>query len=474
MEKYIKEVFKLNKTNSKVKQKVFFWLNKYLTGDSMDYKQITGITAPILVDQAFLILMSLLNTAMISSAGVSAVSAVSMVDSLNIFLVNVFIAVATGGTVIVAQFKGSGQTNMVAKTATQAISACTIFSVTLSLFVIIFHDPVLKLLFGQAEADVLSNAKIYLIGSCISYPLIAIFQAVTGALRGVGETKPVLNLSLFMNLTNTGLNVLFITIFNMGITGLVLSVITARVLGVLAALIYIIKYNETIHFKIKEALHLDFAILRKVMYIGIPFAAEQLFFNGGKLLTQTFIVQLGTLAMTVYAISNSIALLFQIGPNAISISIITVVGQCIGKRNIKDAKKFTKSLIGLSSIFFIVSAVILLPLFPLIIKMFNPPEEIIPTIFTLMLISAITQPLLWSLSFVMPSALRAAGDSTFTSVASLLSMWLLRVVLGYILGITLGFGIIGVWVAMIIEWGARGIIFTWRFKGKKWYAHKLV
>jgi Na+-driven multidrug efflux pump len=107
-------------------------------------------------------------------------------------------------------------------------------------------------------------------------------------------------------------------------------------------------------------------------------------------------------------------------------------------------------------------------------KMFHPPEKIIPTIFAMMLISAITQPILWSPSFVMPSALRAAGDSNFTSIASLLSMWLLRVVLGYILGITFRFGIIGVWAAMNIEWGMRGLIFGWRFKGKKWYAHRLV
>jgi Na+-driven multidrug efflux pump len=279
---------------------------------------------------------------------------------------------------------------------------------------------------------------------------------------------------LLLNLTNTILNVVLITFFNMGVEGLVISTIIARFLGMAASLIYVIKYNETIRFQLKKALHLDFSILKKVMFIGLPFAAEQIFFNGGKLLTQTFIVQLGTMALTVYAIGNSIALLFQIGPNALGISIVTVVGQCIGRRNIQDARKFVKSFIGLSSIFFVTAAVIIMPFFPLLIKMFNPPEEIIPTIFTLILISAIAQPLLWSQSFIMPSALRAAGDSNFTSIASLLSMWLLRVVLGYILGITLGFGIIGVWVAMIIEWGVRGMIFTGRFKGKKWFAHKLV
>ena len=464
----------MNKIELNIRHRTVSLLDKYFSGESIDYKKIFAIILPIFVDQAFLIIMSLLNTAMISSAGVAAVSAVSMVDSLNIFLVNVFIAVATGGTVIVAQYKGSGNAEMVSKTATQAITAVTIFSVLISALVIIFHTPTLNILFGKAEADVFQNARIYLIGSCLSYPFIAIFQAVTGSLRGVGETKPCLNLSLLMNLTNTILNVLLITIFKMGVEGLVISTLLARFLGMAASLVYVLKYNESIRFKIKNAVRIDLSILKKVMFIGLPFAAEQIFFNGGKLLTQTFIVQLGTLSMTVYAIGNALIMLYQIGPNSLGIAIVTIVGQCIGRRNIADARKFIFSLIGLSSIIFVIAGFMLLPLFPVLIKMFNPPADIVPTIFTLVLIAVIAQPILWSPSFILPSALRAAGDSNFTSVASLLSMWLLRVILGYVLGITLGFGIIGVWVAMIVEWGTRGLIFGWRFKGKKWYAHKLV
>lgn len=457
-----------------LKRKSIFLLNKYFTGDSLDYKQIIAIIIPILVDQAFIILMSLLNTAMVSSSGVAAVSAVSMVDSLNIFLINVFVAVATGGTVIVAQYKGSGNDQMVSKSAAQAISAVAIISLFLSALVIIFHMPTLNLLFGRAEADVLQNAKIYLIGSCLSYPFIAIFQAVNGALRGVAETKACLGLSLIMNVTFLILNVLFITVLDMGVMGLIVSMLTARILGMVASLIYLLKYNQTLRFKIKNALRLNFSILKKIMFIGIPFAAEQMFFNGGKLLTQTFIVQLGTLAITVNAIGGSISLLFQIGANALSIAIVTVVGQCIGRRDIADARKYVKSFLGLSTIFFIISDLILLPLFPLIVRLFSPPAEIIPTIFQLTLLIAIAQPLFWSFSFITPSALRAAGDSNFTSISSLLSMWLLRVVLGYFLGITLGFGIMGVWIAMVTEWVVRGSVFMWRFKGEKWYSRKLI
>lgn len=456
------------------KEKSNTFLNKYFTGKTLDFRQIIAIIIPIFVDQAFIILMALLNTAMIASSGVAAVSAVSMVDSINIFLVNVFVAVATGGTVIVAQYKGSGNPEMVSKSATQAITAVTMLSVVICGLVITFHTPILNLLFGKAEAEVFENARIFLIGSCISYPFIAIFQAVTGVLRGVAETKACLGLSLIMNLTYLGLNILLITVFDMGIMGLIISMITARVLGMSISMYYLIKINQTLKYRIKEALKLDFSILKKIMMIGIPFAAEQMFFNGGKLLTQTFIVQLGTLAITVNAISGSISLLFQIGGSALSIAVVTVVGQCIGNGSIPDARKFIKSFIGLSTAFFILVAAIIIPLFPFIVGLFSPPAEIVPDIFALTLLIAITQPIFWSISFILPSALRAAGDSNFTSLTSLLSMWVLRVILGYVLGITLGLGIMGVWIAMVTEWGVRGIIFWCRFRGDKWYRRKLI
>jgi putative MATE family efflux protein len=363
---------------------------------------------------------------------------------------------------------------MVTKTATQAVSAVAIIALILCIFLVCFHGQILSFLFGDAEKNVFQNARLYLIGSAVSYPFIAVFQAICASLIGVGETKQSLKLSLIMNLSNTILNLLFIKVLGMGMLGLVISIITARAIGMTSALTYIVKYNKTIQFRIKNALKINFAILKKIMMVGFPFALEQMFFNGGKLLTQTFIVKLGTLALTENAIAGNISSIYQIAPNALSIAIVTVVGQFIGQKNINDAKKLTKSFIGLSTGYFIVISLIVFPLFSVLMKMYKAPEAVIPTIFMIVLISAFAQPIFWSLSFILPSALRAAGDTKYTSVTSMLSMWLFRVVTGYVLGIVFGFGIVGVWVAMFLEWGVRSIFFLKRFKGEKWYQHKLI
>jgi Na+-driven multidrug efflux pump len=160
--------------------------------------------------------------------------------------------------------------------------------------------------------------------------------------------------------------------------------------------------------------------------------------------------------------------------SALTQAVVTVVGQCIGRRNSKDARKLTSSFLWLSAFSLLVMALIIIPLYRPIVGLFHPPAEIVDDIFIIILITSIVQVVLWPASFLMPAALRAAGDAKFTSIVSMLSMWLFRVTLGYILGIVLGYGILGVWLAMNCEWGVRGAVFLWRFRGEKWVQHRLI
>lgn len=457
-----------------IKQKTISVLEKYFTGNTFTYRQIIAIILPLLIDQAFVSGFGMINAAMISSSGVAAISAVNMVDSLNVFLLNIFIAIATGGTVVVAQYKGVENHEMVSKAASQSITLIAILSVFVSVLIIVFRLPTLNLLFGKAEEAVYQNASLYLLGSCISYPFFAITEAVCGALRGVAQTRAAMALSLVKNILWVLLNVLFVLILDMGVMGIVYSMNISRVTSMICAFVYLVKYNESIRFKLKSLLQFSFSIQKKILFIGIPFAMEQMFFNGGKILTQTFIVSLGTYSMTVNAIGSSLLMLIQIGANALSLSVVTVVGQCMGRRDIEDARKYIKSFLGAASVLILLNLAVIFPLMPLLVRMFQPPGEIVPVIYQVVLMAGIAEPILWPISFITPSALRAAGDSKYTSVASLLSMWLFQVVLGYILGIILHFGIAGVWAAMIFEWGVRGVIFMLRFRGNKWCCHRLI
>ncbi|WP_438444054.1 MATE family efflux transporter [Gorillibacterium sp. sgz5001074] len=449
-------------------------LERHFSGESMHYRQIIALFLPILVDQIFVVGLNLVNTALVSSSGVDAVSAVNMVDSLNMFLISVFIAMATGGTVVVAQYKGSGDDRSVSKAAAASVAAVFLAAAGLGLVLAVLHTPILQLLFGNADPEVLDNARTYLIGSGISYAGIGIVQAVCGALRGVGKSRASLMLSLIMNLTYVLLNVVFIHYMDWGVNGLTVAINIARYAGAACALYYLFRMETTLRLHLVDLFRLQWTMLRRILFIGVPFAAEQLFFNGGKLLTQVFIVSLGTYALATNAIGSTIAGVAQIPGVALSLTLVTVVGQCMGRRDIEDARKFIRSFLWLASSTFVLMAALLIPLFHPLISLFDPPAAIVDDLYTLTLINLVAQIPLWSISFITPAALRAAGDSKFTSLMSMLSMWLFRVILGYILGIVLPFGIIGVWVAMNCEWGVRGAIFLWRYRGDKWYKHKLI
>lgn len=450
------------------------FLNKYLSGESIDYRQVISLLLPILIDQAFLVGLSLVNTAMISSSGVAAISAVSMVDSLNLFLVNVFVALATGGTVVVAQYKGSGNDKMVSKAAAASLSAVTLVAVTLSLVVLLFYHPILKFLFGTADPEVFGHAGTYLVGSALSYLGIAFKEAVSGALRGIGRTRVTLGLSLILNLSYVLLNVLFVHFLEMGVLGLSVAANISRYLAAACALFYLLRMDDSLRIRLKELMDWNFSMFKKIMFIGLPFAAEQLFFNGGKMLTQIYIVSLGTYAIATNAISSVFAMLLQIPAIALSTALVTVVGQCIGRGNIQDARKFTRSFLWLASGSFVVTGLILIPFFKPLVSLFRPPAEIMDNLYLIMLVNILAQIPLWPISFLLPGALRAAGDSRFTSISSMLTMWLFRVVLGYVFGITLNYGVFGVWAAMQLEWGVRGAIFLWRYRGERWFRHRLV
>ena len=457
-----------------IAQKSDRFLTRHFSGETLDYRQIAALIFPLFIDQTFIVCMNLFNTSMISSSGLDAVSAVSMVDSVNIFLMYIFVAVATGGTIIVAQFKGRGTLSEVPRAISGSVTAVLILAATISVSVIISAPLILEWIFGNAEAAVFENAKIYLIGSACSYVFFAMMEAVSAALRGLGETRSSLVLTLVMNGLYVVLNFILINIFDLGIVGMVISLITARIVAAIVSVLFLVRKRNPFRLKLTKIFSLDLSIIRRALTLGIPFAAEQMFFNGGKILTQTFIVGMGTLALATNAITSSVVSLFMIPANTFALAIITIVGQCIGRKDLVQAKKMIRSFFVLTSLSFVFLGLIILPFLPGIVSIFGPTDSILDNIYLIIFVNTFAQAILWAPSFLVPSALRAGGDATFTSVVSMLSMWLFRVVLGYLLGVVLDWGVPGVWFAMEAEWGVRGIIFMIRSQGNRWYSHKVI
>ncbi len=164
----------------------------------------------------------------------------------------------------------------------------------------------------------------------------------------------------------------------------------------------------------------------------------------------------------------------MIPANTLSLGIITVVAQSLRNKDIAQAKKSIRTFSVMTSLSILIMAVVILPFIGNIVGVFHPTDNIVGSILLITFVNTAAQLIFWPSSFLFPSALRAAGDARFTSVVSMLSMWLFRVVMGYVMGVIFGWGVPGVWFAMEAEWGVRGVIFWLRLRGDKWYRHKVI
>lgn len=450
-----------------------FW-EKHFTTSSITWQQSLAIVLPHTAEHLFTVLFGLLNTGMISSSGVTSLSAVSLVDTLNNFLFVFYLGISTGASVVVANYRGRGDEQKLHEASVQAVTSVTLFTALTTLFIILFHQPLLNLLFGAVEPEVMSKAKMYLLSCAATLPSVGIANAVCGVLRGIGEGKTALRYTMITMAIYVALNVLFLSVLGMGIPGLIFSITFSRMINMFVLFSLLRKTHSKFTFRIREFFHLDLGILKSIVKVGIPCATEQLFFTGGRLVTQTIVVPMGTNAIVAYNIAYSIMMLNQGFASPINNSMFTITGICMGHDRPQDARKLTRSYLWLNSAAYVAALGLVMLFFDGLASFYHAPEEVVPVIFQCVLITGIAHPLLHPIAFTLPSVFRAAGDGLYCTISVLVIMWVVRVFGGYVLGTLLGMGVMGIWWAMVLDWVVRAFLFPIRFKGDQWLKHKVI
>jgi len=430
-------------------------------------KDVFNLAIPIMTEQLFVISLGMINTMMAGHIGKEAVSAIGMVDSINNIFIAFFSALAIGGMVVVAQFVGQGNIKKANATMKQALFSGLIITFIVTIIMFLFQGPIIAMLFGSAEADVISNAHTYLGITLLTYPLITIDLVSNGLLRGAGDTKTPMKVSIFMNIINVTLTYIFINVLGLGIVGAALGIAIARVSGGIIILTVLLRGSKILKLTNLKKFKFDKSLLKLIFGIGLPASVESLLFNGGKLITQIFIVDMGTIAIASNAIAGSVATMLNVPGNSLCIAATALVGKYMGRGETKEAESALSYITVLSTIFLTVIALISIPFARNIVSLFTTNKEIIHLASVVLIVNSACIPL-WSISFVLPSGLKGAGDVKYTLVTTIIGMWLFRITLGYLLGVVLNFGLIGVWIGMIIDWVVRGTLYCIRFKKGKW------
>lgn len=444
------------------------WIDQYLTKELgsklFTYRELFSMLLPIILDVFFVNIIGILTTAMVSSSSQESVSAVSLINPIAMMIYAVISALSTGGTVVTANYVGRGEKEKIKKTAGQVVSYLTVVGAFTSFIIVFFSKEIVRIFFTSADKQVMQKAEIYLIGVAISMIFLAIYMAVFAIFRGIGETRTCLGLTVLINLIHLIASFLFINIMNLDILGTVLSLNIARAIGAVVAIYMVMCKKGKIGIAFNYFFSLNKDIGSNIFKIGIPFAIEQILINMGGMLVQTFLVPLGTMIIAANAVTNSVlSILFAAG-TAVGTLSMTIVGQCIGAGEQRLVKKYGKSMTKLASYMIILSSIIFLPLMPGILSLYKAPVETVNLIWKLILSTIIPVIFFWSFSSVLPCILRASGDSAYVSWVSLITMWSIRVLLGYLLTIPLGFGVMGLFIAMSVEWMVKSFIYFLRYR----------
>lgn len=451
------------------------YLAKQFGSDMFTHKEIMNMLFPLILDMFFITAINMLTTSMISSSGQESVAAVNLISPITTLILCLLNAIAAGGTVVVAQYKGRGIQSKINEAAGHTLLITIGISFVICTIMIAFASPIVYLLYGNAEPLVLSKASRYLSGASVSLIIYSVYSAVFAIFRGLGETKICLNLTLYINVSYFIFSYIFINLLKMDIVGTVLALILARLLGSFVSVYHLfLKKKRLIYLKLKEIITFNLQIFQSMLKISIPFGSEQLFFYGGSILVQKYMVELGTASIAANAIATSLFSFLYTAPMAVGNLATTVIGQCMGADKKDLVRWYARKLIYLSTVLTLVSIVIFIPLVPWLTGLFRPEPQAEALIRNLLLIAILPMPFFWPMSNVMPYSLRSAGDATYSSIVSLVTMWLIRVGAGYIAAIPLGYGVEGVWVCMSMEWVIRTVLFWLRYRGNKWLSKQTI
>lgn len=431
-------------------------------------KALVGLVVPLILEQILGITVGMADSVMVSSAGEAAVSGVSLVDSINILLVNTFVSLSTGGAVVAAHRLGERRQEAAQHTADQLLLLVTGIAVLIAAGSILANRWLLSAVFGEVEADVMKNAVIYFYITALSFPFLAVYNASAALSRAMGDSKTTMNISVLMNLANITGNAVLIMGFHLGVYGVALSTLFSRMMA--AAMMYRImrRTDRPLHLGKRPAFRLEKGTCRKILQIGVPTGLDNCIFQVGKILVQSLVAGLGTTAITANAIVGTVAGLAVIPAAAMGAAMITVVGQALGAGSGKQAERYVKKLMGYSYLFMFLLNIGIILFAEKIAGLYQVSEQTLALAVQVIIFHSVCAMLLWPTGFSLPNALRAAMDANYTMVVSVASMWICRIGLSYLFVRCFHMGLMGIWAAMAVDWAVRSGFFVWRIASGRW------
>ena len=266
-------------------------------------KDLRKLIIPLVIEQLLAVTIGMA----VSSCGEAAVSGISLVDSINFLLITLFSSLATGGAVIASQYIGRGDHKSASLAAKQLFYASLALSAVLGVIAVFFRKPVLNMVFGSIEADVMAHAQIYFLLSAISYPFLAVYNAGAALFRSMGDSRTTMLISILMNTINIVGNAILIYGFQMAAAGAAAASLVSRAVGAIIITVLLLNPRRIIFYDKLHKPEIHLSMLKSILQIGVPNGLENSIFQIGKILVASIVSGFGTISITANAVAGNLA-----------------------------------------------------------------------------------------------------------------------------------------------------------------------
>ena len=419
-------------------------------------------------------MVGIADTFIVSFAGESAVSGVSLVYSFNTIFIYLFTALATGGAVIISQYIGNRSFDLAGESSSQLLMISSIFSLLMGIFTLIGNETLLRLLFGSVDSDVMDACITYLRISAYSYPAIAIYNAGAALYRSIGKTNVTMYISIISNIINIVGNIIGVFVLKAGVAGVAYPSLISRAFSAITITLLCFLANNDVIYKKKWIFGWNSHLLKRIMRIAVPNGIESAIFQLVKVALSSVVALFGTYQIAANGIAQQIWSLAALVCVTMGPMFITVIGQCMGASDEQAAENYFKKLLKISLIFSLIWNSLIFALTPILMSFYAVSEQTKELVIILVLIHNIFCIVAIPFSDPLGKGLRAAGDIKFTTIVSIASTVGGRLLFSLLFAITFHLGVIGIAYAMCLDWVIRGIAFHIRFRRGKWKQLKVI
>jgi putative MATE family efflux protein len=447
-----------------------------LTKEHKNYQNQTlfSITWPLFIEISLHIGMGIVATLILSGYSDNAVAGVGVANQIiNIFIL-IFNVSAIGATILIGQNLGANQLDQARRLAKSAFGVNFWVGIVMTIIVLAFGGLFLK--FYGLSGEVYDFAYTFLFITGASLFLESIALALSAVLRSYGHTRETMIVTVIMNVISIiGSFIAIKGWFGLpvtGVTGVAYSFIVARIF-IIVALFYFVYKQLALKFHIKDMFKINKSDVKGLLSIGIPSAGENISYQLSQVVITSFVALTGAAALAARVYILNISMLCFLFTVAIAQGTQILIARYTG------AKQYDRAIQrGLKTlrIAFLVSAVVSLAVALIgepILNVFTTDPAII----------AIALPVLWAIVFIEPGramnivlmgSLKSVGDVRFPVVIGMICMWGIAVVFSYIFGVTLGLGLLGIWIAQGLDEWVRGGFALKRWVSKPWLNNKVV